>query len=373
MRILAIEPYYGGSHRAFLDGWAERSGHAFTLLTLPSYFWKWRMRHAAVTLADRANALQNDGYGWDAVVCSDMLSLAEFRGLATPPVANLPAVAYFHENQLTYPARRNDVRDVHFVFTNLTTALSAQAVWWNSAFHQSTFLEALGRWARKVPDYPPSDAVERIEARSSVHWPGIETAAPRGPRSPGPMRILWSARWEHDKQPEVFFAAVERLARTGVDFRLDVVGERFGSTPEAFAKARGALADQIDQWGYLAAAEDYQAVLARADVVVSTARHEFFGMAVAEAIAAGAFPVVPRDLAYPELLEELPTELQDLAFCPPEPAPLARRLADLAERLARHGRLYDRSEQPVQAMARYAWPRAAEAMDAHLEDLAGRR
>ncbi len=373
MRILAIEPYYGGSHRAFLDGWAARSRHAFTLLTLPSYFWKWRMRHAAVTLADRANALQDDGHRWDAVVCSDMLSLAEFRGLAAPPTANLPSVAYFHENQLTYPARRNDVRDVHFVFTNLTTALSAEAVWWNSAYHRSTFLEALGRWARTVPDYPPSDAVDRIEARSGVHWPGIETAPARDGRKPGPLRILWSARWEHDKQPEVFFAAVQRLARRGIDFRLDVVGESFGSVPDAFVEARDALADHIDQWGYLDAAEDYRHVLARADVVVSTARHEFFGMAVAEAVAAGAFPVVPHDLAYPELLGEMPADLQERIYCPPEPALLARRLADLADRMARQGRLYDHPAQPVQAMARYAWSRAAAEMDNQLEHLPARR
>ena len=51
MRILALEPYYGGSHRAFLDGWVQRSRHEWTLHTLPPNKWKWRMRHAAVTLA----------------------------------------------------------------------------------------------------------------------------------------------------------------------------------------------------------------------------------------------------------------------------------------------------------------------------------
>ena len=47
---------------------------------------------------------------------------------------------------------------------------------------------------------------------------------------------------------------------------------------------------------------DYRALLSRSDVVVSTARHEYFGVAVVEAIAAGAVPLLPRRLSYPELV-----------------------------------------------------------------------
>ena len=44
LRILALEPYYGGSHRAFLDGLAARSRHAWTVLSMPARKWKWRIR-----------------------------------------------------------------------------------------------------------------------------------------------------------------------------------------------------------------------------------------------------------------------------------------------------------------------------------------
>ena len=54
MRILALEPYYGGSHQAFLDGWIAHSQHEWTVVSLPAYHWKWRMRHAAITMARRA-------------------------------------------------------------------------------------------------------------------------------------------------------------------------------------------------------------------------------------------------------------------------------------------------------------------------------
>lgn len=47
LRVLAVEPYYGGSHRAVLDGLAARLGPlgvTFDFLTLPARKWKWRMR-----------------------------------------------------------------------------------------------------------------------------------------------------------------------------------------------------------------------------------------------------------------------------------------------------------------------------------------
>jgi len=38
--------------------------------------------------------------------------------------------------------------------------------------------------------------------------------------------------------------------------------------------------------------------------VVSTAKHEFFGVAAVEAMAAGAIPVFPNALSYPELIPD---------------------------------------------------------------------
>lgn len=51
MRILLIEPYYGGSHKAWADGLWHYSRHHIDLLTLPAQFWKWRMQGGAITLA----------------------------------------------------------------------------------------------------------------------------------------------------------------------------------------------------------------------------------------------------------------------------------------------------------------------------------
>jgi hypothetical protein len=47
--------------------------------------------------------------------------------------------------------------------------------------------------------------------------------------------------------------------------------------------------------------EDYARLLASADIAVSTARNEFFGLAMIEACYAACAPLVPDRLAYPEL------------------------------------------------------------------------
>ena len=111
MNILALEPYYGGSHRAFIDGLSKVSKHNWTLLTLPAHKWKWRMRHSAITFASQVSDLTEKSQSWDLLFCSDMLNLAEFTALAPAKIARLPKVIYFHENQLTYPVRIEDERD----------------------------------------------------------------------------------------------------------------------------------------------------------------------------------------------------------------------------------------------------------------------
>ncbi|MCZ6682562.1 MAG: DUF3524 domain-containing protein [Planctomycetota bacterium] len=365
MRILALEPYYGGSHKAFLDGWIARSRHAWTVLGLPAHKWKWRMRHGAVTLAGQVRDAKDADCAWDALVCSDMLNLAEFLGLAPEPIRRIPSIAYFHENQLTYPVRRESERDLHFAFTNMTTALAATAVWFNSAFHRGAFLDALTGFLQRMPDHQPLDAVERIRAKSSVHSPGVDEFPLRGPRRPGPLRILWAARWEHDKNPEDFFKALALLEARGFEFRVSVIGERFSETPIVFEEARRRFADRIDRWGFQESREEYEASLKDADVVVSTAGHEFFGLSVVEAIAAGCRPLLPDRLSYPEILGEA----AGAYLYGNSPKALADAVSKQAQVLSAGPTPAAESALPMKVVARYLWKTVAPALDRELEEL----
>ena len=302
MNVLALEPYYGGSHKAFIDGLSKASRHNWTVLALPAHKWKWRMRHSAITFAAQVERLVEDDRRWDLLFCSDMLNLAEFVALAPREITGLPKVIYFHENQLTYPVRVEDERDCHFAMTNFTGALAADAVWFNSEFHMNSFLGALARFLKSMPDHQPIEAIEKIRTKSSVHPPGLGDVPLRRQRKPGPLRILWAARWEHDKNPEDFFEALGILRTKNVRFRVSVIGQSFQDQPDVFAQARRDFEDRIDRWGYQQSYDEYCSALCDADVIVSTANHEFFGIGVVEAIAAGAYPLVPKRLSYPEIL-----------------------------------------------------------------------
>jgi len=374
MRVLALEPYHGGSHQSFLDGWTAHSRHDWTALTLPPYKWKWRMRHAAMTFADEVRRRCAVGEGWDYVFCSDMLNLAEFRGLAPGAVAALPSVVYFHENQINYPVRVEKERDFQFGLTNIVAALAADRVWFNSRFHQNAFLESIPPFLNKMPDYRPLEAAERIRAKAEICQPGISGSPPRrGERPAGPLRILWAARWEFDKNPETFFEALALLKQADVPFRVSVLGQSFRETPPIFERARSELDGHIEVWGYQSQKADYQRVLMRTDVFVSTAIHEFFGISAVETMVAGAYPLLPRRLAYPELLELRSQGAMEAHFFDGSAIQLARRLRDLAARLEATGEVWGQTEERCAELARrFCWRPHAEFLDDRL-DVLGRQ
>ncbi len=302
MRVLLIEPFYGGSHRLFADRVAAFSAHEVSLLTLPASFWKWRMRGAHLRLAEKLEGLPGP---FDCLLAADMLSLAEFVG-TVPSLAAAARVVYFHENQLGYPVPKGEAPDVHFGFTNLSTALAADRLVFNSRFHLEEFLGGIAAFLGAMPDHRPRRIEERLRPRARVVYPGIDLEE-IGPGAAGgrparrPLRILWNHRWEFDKQPEVFFGILRRLAAEGLDFRVQVLGENFQARPKAFLEAREFLGHRLERFGFLRDRGEYIAALRESDVVVSTAIQEFYGLSVLEAAGCGCLPLVPERLVYPEL------------------------------------------------------------------------
>jgi glycosyltransferase involved in cell wall biosynthesis len=113
--------------------------------------------------------------------------------------------------------------------------------------------------------------------------------------------ILWNQRWEYDKAPGVFFRALYALADEGLDFQVALAGKSHRQSAPEFEAARERLGTRVVHFGYADAAQ-YKALLRRADIVISTAIHEFFGIAIIEAIYCGCFPVLPHRLSYPEII-----------------------------------------------------------------------
>jgi len=339
MHILFLNPFHGGSHAAVAEGYARHSQHDVELLTLSiAGGWRWRMRGAAVTFArmmrerqrpggkqtsrqaDKAHSDMVSRSGFDLILATDMLDLASFLALTRDLTAGIPAALYFHENQLTYPLPAGRARDLAFPWINYTSALAADAIFFNSDFHRRAFLDALPGLTGRYHDHQELALIDTIAAKAQVLPPGIDLSRldelqNQEPRTENHMEtpgsrfsvlgspvILWNSRWEYDKGPEEFFDALGALDAGGVDFRLIVIGEHIDPRAPAFIAARERLAPRTLAWGYAPDTAAYRALLRRADIVVSTAIQEFFGISVIEAMYCGCVPILPRRLSYPEIL-----------------------------------------------------------------------
>ncbi len=306
MRLYLISPYHTGSHRAWAEGYARHSAHEVHLLTMAGRFWKWRMQGGALELARQVDARAREAGPPDAILATDMVNLPALIALARPWLNEIPLHFYAHENQLTYPPPPGEKRDLTYGMINALSMVAADAVHFNSAYHRDEFFDELPRLLKHFPDYNHLEIVAQLRDKSDVLPVGLDLsffdAFRPAAREPGPLRILWNQRWEYDKNPGDFFRALFDLADEGLDFRLIVAGENFRQQPAEFARARERLAGRILHFGFAESRADYARLLWRADLVVSTAIHEFFGVSVLEAIYCGAYPLLPNRLSYPELL-----------------------------------------------------------------------
>ncbi|MFO7760328.1 MAG: tRNA-queuosine alpha-mannosyltransferase domain-containing protein [Thermodesulfobacteriota bacterium] len=299
--ILVLEPYYGGSHKRFLKELSRYLPYNFSFLTLPARKWKWRMRFSAPWYAER---LSQDKPA-EAILCSTFIDVATFRSLAPSWVNRVPVFTYFHENQFAYPVQVKDERDFHFGLTNFTTALASDGIAFNSAYNLQTFLSGVDWIAKKVPDMK-LDSVKELGSKAVILFPGLDfTGFPeirqeKGHSAEEPV-IVWNHRWEHDKDPETFFGTLYELSDQGFAFKLIVLGQSFQRQPSIFNEARRRLAEHIIHFGYLPERSEYLKMLTQGNLVVSTARHEFYGYSVIEAVRAGCRPLLPDRLSYPGL------------------------------------------------------------------------
>jgi glycosyltransferase involved in cell wall biosynthesis len=316
LSIWLLSPYHTGSHQAWAEGYQRYSRHRVTLVTMAGRFWKWRMQGGALELAAQAERLAAEGGPPAVVLATDMVNLPAWLGLTRHVLAPATrAVCYMHENQLTYPWRPGEKPDLSYAMINWLSQCAADRVLFNTSFHLESWFDELPRLLKHFPDYNHLARIDEVRRRSIVAPVGIACAdlarvgtveQPHSATRESEPLIIWNQRWEYDKRPDRFFHLLYRLDEAGVPFRLAVAGENFRNEPEEFAAARLRLAERIVHWGYVESRQAYIDLLHRADLVISTADHEFFGISILEAISAGAYPLLPNRLSYPELI---PAEL----------------------------------------------------------------
>jgi len=252
-----------------------------------------------------------------------------------PSKTTTKVVAYMHENQLTTPFSSGD-RDFangahwHYGMAHWRTLLACDGLVFNSYRHLQAFSDAL---PALIKEQCPPDLVDRhvrrchdlLRTKCAVLRYGLEldellllseasSSVAEGERdggdddaSPVPV-VLWNARLEEDKDPGTFLEVLSELRRhpqqRNVPFRLIALGRDPSKDQKWYRRIRDEFAsDELLHLGWCSDRAEYASWLRRADVVISTARHETFGISIVESAYCGALPLLPNRLSYPELFD----------------------------------------------------------------------
>jgi glycosyltransferase involved in cell wall biosynthesis len=313
-RAWLLSAYRTDSHARWAD-WLVASQPQFDWerRELPGRFFRWRIRGNPLSWLDELPTGQPD-----VIVATSMVDLSTLRGLH-PRISAVPAIYYFHENQFAYPRSARQVESVDPQMVQLYGALAADRLLFNSAFNRDSFLDGLDCLLAEMPDAVPHGIRQRLSEKSGVCPVAVAPIPAADCRNA--RLIVWNHRWEYDKAPEVFAEALIALKRRGASFSLALLGPRADPPPAALQQLREVLADNIEFDGR-ADRPTYRGLLARAGIVVSTALHEFQGLSIIEAASAGARPLVPDALCYPD---QYPAQYRYPAG---DSAALTERLAD---------------------------------------------
>ncbi len=299
MKVLLLSAYDAASHQYWRKALvAQFPQYQFTVLALPARFFSWRIRGNSLTWAFKHRDMLAQDY--DLIIATSMTDLSALKGFV-PELANTPSILYFHENQFAYPKSGKEFTSVEPQVLNLYGALAADRVVFNSQYNQKTFLKGCQQLLKKLPDQVPENLTELLQEKSCVlPVPILNTAYLNHSGQTGALEIVWNHRWEFDKGPELLYKALVKLKQQNIDFKLHLVGQRFRYSPEVFEQINREFSSNIGQWGFIESKRQYQALLQSSDVVLSTALHDFQGLAILEGVAAGCIPLVPNRLAYPE-------------------------------------------------------------------------
>ena len=320
MRILLLSAYNTLSHRYWHENLvAQFPEYEWTVLTLPPRYFNFRVRSNPVSwwLTCYEELREN----FQLIIATSLVDISTLRGLF-PNLANTPLWLYCHENQFAYPVsqdqrdRHEIQRDIDVKMVFLYACFCADLISFNSHWNRNTAMAGLKELLTAFPEKLDKNLIDLFKKKSDVlpvplvPQPKCQSEQSAIHSGSDSLHIIWNHRWEYDKGPEYLLAFVNKLKQKNIACTLHVVGQQFRQQPEAFRSIAAVTRDKetcpvvIGSWGYVESKKSYQQLLNRCDIVLSTALHDFQGIAILEAVQAGCVPLLPNTLAYPELFDE---------------------------------------------------------------------
>ena len=320
-RILLLSAYDAASHKYWREQLQQQLPEFnWTQLALPARHFNWRIRSNAMQWASQE--VERLTQSQDLLLATSMVDLATLRGLI-PDLAQIPSVLYFHENQFAYPSGQQRRENVEPLLVPLYSVMCAEQVAFNSTFNRSSCIQGAQSLSKRLPEALPTRLFEKLEASlvlpvplvpppelSAMHnkHENIASAADSAIGSAA-LEVVWNHRWEYDKGIGLLAEIVALVQKRELPIRFHIVGQQFRDKPQGFCAIEESLAQISEQsgiargaFGYIEDREDYQRLLKNAHLVLSTADHDFQGLAVQEACLAGCQALVPDALVYPEYI-----------------------------------------------------------------------
>ncbi len=323
MKVLLLSAYDALSHRYWHQGLVKAFPEIdWKVLTLPARFFHFRVRTNPISWSESETAVLNDCY--DLIIATSMVDIVSLRGLF-PNLAVVPLWLYCHENHFVYPENATVANREQQTALDLQLeaklvffygCLAADSITFNSNYNMKTAYEGLRKLLKQFPEKLPLTIIDKLEKKSSVLPVPIQQLTfvkkrekeeeEKGGRD---LKIIWNHRWEYDKGPEYLLAFIKALVDKQIKCTLNITGQQFREKPKAFIQIESFLkAGQVNvnlgEFGFVESRENYIKLLVNADVVISTALHDFQGIAIQEAVTLGCIPLLPKTLVYPELFSE---------------------------------------------------------------------
>lgn len=296
LEILALEPFYGGPRKAMLDCLIKHSRHHWTLLKLPPRRIERRLAAAAHWFAEQLT-LHAVGRV-DLLFTSEALNLSDFYRLA-PGLVGKPSVVYFHSNQLPPPDVEEDfaaaAAAAPSILANLSTAVAAQELWFNTAYHQQQFIERAGVFIERHSQTFTRNPVAEFAQKSRLMPPPTDVYLPQ--------EIIKRAPVARDKRTffinlngadcDLIDQALATLSQRGEEFKLMTLGPDHMLSPP-WQRTR---VSEISETTVVEA-------MLKCGLLISAQADPMWDHHLILSMAAGCWPLAPNCGIYPELIKK---------------------------------------------------------------------